>query len=107
VIKVFALNLIVGVVVGTYSSIFIASPVVLGWHNVMQRRKRARDAKRSGAAIKPSKEIVTPKQKEEAKAREEEAALAAKVEAQAREIKDAALSRSLPPRRKKKKKKKR
>jgi len=106
-IKVFALNLIVGVVVGTYSSIFIASPVVLGWQNVMQRRKRARDAKRSGAVIKPSKENATPKQKEEVKAREEEVALEAKVEAQAREIKDAALSRALPPRRKKKKKKKR
>ncbi|MBN2628475.1 MAG: protein translocase subunit SecF [Spirochaetales bacterium] len=32
-IQIFALNLIVGVVVGTYSSIFIASTVLIGWHN--------------------------------------------------------------------------
>jgi preprotein translocase subunit SecF len=32
-IQVFALNLIVGVIVGTYSSIFIASSILLGWHN--------------------------------------------------------------------------
>lgn len=38
-IKDFALNLIVGILVGTYSSIFIASPVLLGWTNVAKRRK--------------------------------------------------------------------
>ena len=38
-IEDFALNLIVGIVVGTYSSIFIASPVLLGWTNVTQKRK--------------------------------------------------------------------
>jgi preprotein translocase subunit SecF len=32
-IRIFALNLIVGVVVGTYSSIFIASTILVGWHN--------------------------------------------------------------------------
>jgi preprotein translocase subunit SecF len=32
-IRVFALNLIIGVVVGTYSSIFIASTILIGWHN--------------------------------------------------------------------------
>ncbi len=32
-IQIFALNLIVGVVVGTYSSIFIASTILVGWHN--------------------------------------------------------------------------
>ncbi|MDC7221904.1 MAG: protein translocase subunit SecF [Spirochaetales bacterium] len=32
-IRLFALNLIVGVLVGTYSSIFIASTVLIGWHN--------------------------------------------------------------------------
>jgi len=36
-IRDFALNLIVGVIVGTYSSIFIASPVLIGW---VQRAKR-------------------------------------------------------------------
>ena len=37
-IKIFALNLIVGVTVGTYSSIFIASPVLLGWVNIVKKR---------------------------------------------------------------------
>ncbi len=36
-IRDFALNLIVGVVVGTYSSIFVASPVLVGW---MKRAKK-------------------------------------------------------------------
>jgi len=40
-IKDFALNLIVGIIVGTYSSIFIASPVLLGWTN-KARQKKAR-----------------------------------------------------------------
>jgi preprotein translocase subunit SecF len=43
-IKDFALNLIVGILVGTYSSIFIASPVLLGWTNVTKKRK----AKKAG-----------------------------------------------------------
>ena len=43
-IRDFALNLIVGVVVGTYSSIFIASPVLIGW---VQRAKR-KEAKHLG-----------------------------------------------------------
>ncbi len=33
-IQTFALNLIVGVIVGTYSSVFIASSILLGWHNL-------------------------------------------------------------------------
>lgn len=33
-IQTFALNLIIGVLVGTYSSVFIASSILLGWHNV-------------------------------------------------------------------------
>jgi preprotein translocase subunit SecF len=33
VIKDFALTLFVGIIVGTYSSIFIAAPVVVEWHN--------------------------------------------------------------------------
>lgn len=33
-IQTFALNLIVGVVIGTYSSVFIASSILLGWHNL-------------------------------------------------------------------------
>jgi preprotein translocase subunit SecF len=46
-IKDFALNLIVGILVGTYSSIFIASPVLLGWNSVAKKRK----SKKTGVAI--------------------------------------------------------
>ncbi|MDC7223487.1 MAG: hypothetical protein PQJ60_07070, partial [Spirochaetales bacterium] len=32
-IRTFALNLIIGVLVGTYSSMFIASTILIAWHN--------------------------------------------------------------------------
>lgn len=48
-IKIFALNLIVGVIVGTYSSIFIASTILLGWHDkaIAKKAKKAAAAKSS------------------------------------------------------------
>lgn len=42
-IRDFALAMIVGVIIGTYSSIFIASPVLLGWINTKRSRKLAKD----------------------------------------------------------------
>ena len=47
-IKDFALNLIVGIVAGTYSSIFIASPILLGWVNAGKKR----ELKKTGAIDK-------------------------------------------------------
>lgn len=41
VLNGFAFALVVGVIVGTYSSIFIASPILIFWHERIQRRKRA------------------------------------------------------------------
>ncbi len=42
-IATFSLTLLVGVVVGTYSSIFVASPVLVEWHNFQHgKRKPAR-----------------------------------------------------------------
>ena len=35
----FSFALVVGIIVGTYSSVFIASPIVLFWHNLIERRK--------------------------------------------------------------------
>ncbi len=35
----FALALIVGIIVGTYSSIFVASPLVVTWHNLSKKLK--------------------------------------------------------------------
>ena len=48
-IKDFALALIIGVVVGTYSSIFIASPILLGWTNIRNARKKKKEALKFGS----------------------------------------------------------
>ena len=40
----FSFALVCGVIVGTYSSVFIASPIVLFWHNYTDKRKRQRPA---------------------------------------------------------------
>ena len=37
----FALTLIIGIVIGTYSSIYVAAPIVVIWKNVLTRRKLA------------------------------------------------------------------
>jgi preprotein translocase subunit SecF len=42
VINTFAFVLLIGIIVGTYSSIYIASPVALGMSNWIDRRKKAR-----------------------------------------------------------------
>jgi hypothetical protein len=31
---------VVGIIIGTYSSVFVASPIVLFWHNWADTRKR-------------------------------------------------------------------
>lgn len=36
----FSFALVVGIIIGTYSSVFIASPIVLFWHNWAEGRKR-------------------------------------------------------------------
>jgi preprotein translocase subunit SecF len=36
----FSFALVCGIVVGTYSSIFIASPIVLFWHEFLEKRKK-------------------------------------------------------------------
>jgi len=111
IIKDFALNLIVGVVIGTYSSIFIAAPIVLGWQNVSDRRKRAREAGRTSGvplrtvkgaapAEKPAKDV---KEKKDAAERAETTAA---VEKQYQQIRQAMPEQSPHGQRKKKKKKK-
>ncbi|MFA7565733.1 MAG: protein translocase subunit SecF [Alkalispirochaeta sp.] len=53
-IQLFALKLIIGVVVGTYSSVFVASPVLLAWQNGSTARKKRKDLEkyRKGATVK-------------------------------------------------------
>jgi SecD/SecF fusion protein len=50
----FALTIVIGIVVGTYSSIFIASPIVLWWTNIRKGNLR--------------REVVRPQQQQPAKA---------------------------------------
>ncbi len=40
VLNGFAFGLVVGIIVGTYSSIFIASPILIFWQNMLEARKR-------------------------------------------------------------------
>jgi preprotein translocase subunit SecF len=40
VLHTFSFALVCGIIVGTYSSVFVASPIVLFWHNYSDRRKR-------------------------------------------------------------------
>ena len=47
VIHDFAFALIVGVLIGTYSSIFVASPIVLEWQNKVESRKNQKSALRA------------------------------------------------------------
>jgi preprotein translocase subunit SecF len=46
----FSFALLCGIIVGTYSSVFIASPIVLFWHNYMDQRRPARAPAVSAAA---------------------------------------------------------
>ena len=56
VIRDFAVTLLVGVLIGTYSSIFIASPVLVEWQNYKAgRSQKAARAPKSGKAGKPAK----------------------------------------------------
>lgn len=52
-IQVFALSLGVGILVGTYSSIFVASPILLIWHDRRQQKtSRGIVAPQSGSSVK-------------------------------------------------------
>ncbi len=49
VLNGFSFCLVVGILVGTYSSVFVASPIVLFWHNFVDSRRAP-----SGAAARPA-----------------------------------------------------
>jgi preprotein translocase subunit SecF len=61
VLNGFSFALVVGIIVGTYSSIFIASPILVFWRNWVDSRRRSRSAGavggRSQTAGKPSKNV--------------------------------------------------
>ncbi|SIQ74901.1 protein translocase subunit secF [Alkalispirochaeta americana] len=62
-IQLFALTLIIGVLVGTYSSVFVASPVLFFWHIRAGVHRRRKDAERyHRGAVSRSSEGETTKQ---------------------------------------------
>ncbi len=84
-IQLFALKLMLGVVVGTYSSIFVASPVLLAWQTSEKARKKRKEVEKyhKGAAASRGKEISSDKAEAASQAA---AAQAADVEAVKREV---------------------
>ncbi|MBK9167377.1 MAG: protein translocase subunit SecF [Bryobacterales bacterium] len=57
VLNPFSFTLVVGIIVGTYSSVFIASPVVVWWVNRVESRKRGRA---QASQAKPAKTETRP-----------------------------------------------
>jgi preprotein translocase subunit SecF len=53
----FSFALVVGILIGTYSSVFVASPIVLFWHNWFDERKRSAVVV-TPAKLSPAKEPV-------------------------------------------------
>src|SRR5262245_30759005 len=53
----FSFALVCGIIIGTYSSVFVASPIVLFWHNFIDKRKRTGPA---GPAVRRT-EATSPK----------------------------------------------
>ncbi len=59
VLNGFAFCLVVGIIVGTYSSIFVASPILVFWHNFREARKVAAPATASVKDAAPKKVVRT------------------------------------------------
>jgi hypothetical protein len=51
VLNTFALTLIIGIVIGTYSSIYVAAPIVVIWKDFKNRRKLAAVPAAPAAAV--------------------------------------------------------
>jgi len=64
VLNGFAFALVCGIIVGTYSSVFVASPILIFWHNFLEGRKRntrgAAPARREPVAPVALKAKATP-----------------------------------------------
>jgi preprotein translocase subunit SecF len=54
VLNGFSFALVVGIIVGTYSSVFIASPILIFWQNLIESRKKAAPV----AAKEPPRELA-------------------------------------------------
>jgi preprotein translocase subunit SecF len=58
VLNGFAFALVCGIIVGTYSSVFVASPILIFWHNFLEGRKRS--ARGGGPVVAPRKTPNAP-----------------------------------------------
>ncbi|MBS1873100.1 MAG: protein translocase subunit SecF [Acidobacteria bacterium] len=58
VLNGFAFALVVGIIVGTYSSIFIASPILIFWQNFMEARKKGAPAGPAAVKEAGAKKVV-------------------------------------------------
>ena len=56
VLNGFSFALVVGIIVGTYSSIFIASPILIFWQNYIESRKRS--SRPAAVPVAPARENV-------------------------------------------------
>ena len=60
VLNGFSFALVVGIIIGTYSSIFVASPILIFWQNLAQGRRRGKPTSpgaRAAAVAKPIKNV--------------------------------------------------
>lgn len=67
VLNGFSFALVVGIIVGTYSSIFIASPILVFWHRVEENRKRRGSP--LAASVKAAPPVVETRAESGTKAR--------------------------------------
>jgi preprotein translocase subunit SecF len=58
VLNGFAFALVVGILVGTYSTVFIASPVLIFWQGILERRKRRGRGKPPAVEAAPAKKTT-------------------------------------------------
>jgi len=49
----FSFALVVGIIIGTYSSVFVASPIVLFWHDYAERRRKTAPVAAAAPVAKP------------------------------------------------------
>jgi preprotein translocase subunit SecF len=61
VLEGFSFALVVGILVGTYSSIFVASPILVFWQDMMAKRNPAAAAAANARAANPAKSVSIEK----------------------------------------------
>lgn len=84
-IRIFALSLMVGIIIGTYSSIFVASPILLAWHDKEVRRKSASlGTAKSPSSTGPTHVVSKSREPEPVKQTAEEIAMATEKRAKAK-----------------------